>query len=298
MKASTGFALGIVAGCAGLLLAQSLTRENEPVEQIAPAESRRLSAQPVGEKLAAALEKITTLEAEVVAAGGRGSISAGVDADAEAVSDGGGADKAASVIEMMMAFGEKGGKREIEKEVLRLSGILGLTENQQAVVREALDQKASEKKAAGILLFTGGATVADLMASDEHNFSGFDKAIEAVLDAEQLEAYEGVREEREVKRIETKTDQEIRDLAAAADLDEEQQDAAWKVLADINASEKPGDIPEGTSNEDFIDILDGALTDRIDRLTPILNDEQLDIYKDQIQDFRKMVGAFVGQAEG
>ena len=79
-----------------------------------------------------------------------------------------------------------------------------------------------------------------------------------------------------------------------ADLTDEQQDAAWEVLSPIIASEKPGDLPEGTTSEEFIEYVDVAIDQRLQGLAPILNDDQMELYSTQSEEFRKMVTGLVG----
>jgi len=293
MKPSIGFALGIVTGCAGLLVAQSLTRSPEPHALPPETEAKRITATPLDEQLAAARKRITELEADAVAAVSPAGDATEIDKPKAAE-----ADKTASFIEMMMSLGDNKSKQAVEKEVARLTDLLGLTANQQAIVRDALNKKVAEQKSAGLRLITGKASIADLLAADEHNFAALDSALAAALDAGQLEAYAAVQEEREVKRIESKTDKELDDLAGAASLSDEQKDAAWQVLADINTGEKPGAIPEGTTSEEFMELIDGSLAKRVDGLTPILSEEQMQVYQGQTEGFRKMVGALLGHATG
>lgn len=300
MKPSIGFALGIVTGCAGLLLAQSFTKPQNADDQPPESEPRRLTSKPLDDQLVEARKRITELEAEAVAARSpaAGALAASGEVEIGAKAKEEETDTTANFLKMMMAFGDKESKRKIDEEVVRLTEILGLTENQQAAVRDALNKKVSDQKAAGVRLMTGKASVADLIASDEHNFASVDSALETVLDAEQLQAYQGVQEEREVKRIETKTDKELEDLAGATGLSDEQKDAAWQVLADINTEEKPGAVPEDTSPEDLLEFVDGSIDKRLEGLTPILTEEQLQVYQGQTLEFRKMVGALLGHATG
>ena len=298
MKTSIAFALGIIAGCAGLLIGQALTRPQNSGDQPPVKERKRLTSKPLDDQLAEARQRITELEAEAVAARSTGAdaLASSAEVEIEGIAEADEPDKTAEFLKMMMSFGDKESQRKIDEEVVRLTELLGLTENQQGVVRDALNKKVADQKAAGIRLMTGKASVADLITSDEHNFSTVDSALGTILDAEQLEAYEGVQEEREVKRIETKTDKELEDLAGATGLSDEQKDAAWEVLADINTEEKPGSLAEGTTTNEFMGLVDGSIEKRLESLTPILSEEQLEIYQGQTEEFRKMVGFFVGQA--
>lgn len=292
----TGFALGILVGCGGLLLAQSFTRKVPEAAPQPTAERTSLLSGHLERQLADARARITDLETELAVAVPALEIEASEHAEVEATPED--ADKAASFLETMMSFGDGEAKRKIEKEVERLAGVLGLTENQQAVVREALLKKVADQKAAGLRLVTGRASIADLVASDEHNFVQVDAAIQGVLDAEQLELFAAEQEQREVKRVEAKTEEEIGRLAGAIELSDDQRDAAWAALAEINAGEKPGDVPEGTTGEDFVHLIDAAIGRRVDGMTPILTPEQLSVYQGQTQEFRTMITTLVGHATG
>jgi hypothetical protein len=291
MKNYTGIALGIILGCAGLLGAQWLIKSPAAEEPAPPAEvNQSLSARRQGQQLADARKRIKQLEAEVAATTGVEAAPAtqnnGADLGAEKDGD---AKKSASFIEMMMSLGDEKAKRKIEEEVARLTEILGLSEDQQAVVRDSLARKAADQKSAGVLIMTGKASVDDLIMSDEHNFTRADAEIVTVLDEEQLGEFETEQAAREQMRIETKTEEELGELAKRTELSEEQTEAAWEALAEINAAEKPGGIPEGTTGEEFMGYIDGAITNRIEALSPILAEEQMGAYEGQTQEFRKMI---------
>ena len=296
MKNYLGFVLGIVVGCIALLAVQAVLKAPD-VEEIEPpvVEKRTFNPNRDAQQLADAQQRITKLEAQLeqqksgapaVAENGRNS---GAESKAE-----GGENKAASFLEKMMSLGENEAERKMNAEVARIAGELGLSENQQSVLKEALTQREEAQKAAGILLMTGQASIDDLMKSDKDDFTDVDRALEAVLDEEQSLAYEAVKEAREVERIQKKTDEELGNLAKAAELTDEQQDAAWQVLADIYATEKPGQIPEGTTTEEFTGIIDDALANRVNGLAPILSEEQLEVYEGQAADFRKLINTLIG----
>ena len=177
-------------------------------------------------------------------------------------------------------------KRELEKQVADLAERLGLDEEQTEAVRAALLARAEKQKEIGKKMFTRKATLEDLIASDEENFSESDAAIAALLDEGQLESFAEYQHERETKRVESKADEELQSLQDVADLTDEQADQAWRVFADLAIEERPGEVPEGATVEDFGGFLDDAIGKRVDALTPILAPEELDAYRGEAQEFR------------
>jgi hypothetical protein len=303
MKPTVGFSLGVVAGCVGLLIAQSSTSPPPPGQAPAVDRANSLAVQRQEQQLAIARKKIDNLEAELAAiAAAQGQAVAGsVDPDGGAAESATsdeekGKQNGSSILEMMMAMGDKKSQREVEVQAELLAGRLGLSEDQQGVVRDALLQKVSRQREAAKMLMSGKATIADLAASDEHNFISADAAIMAVLDAGQLEEFAAYQGERETKRVEKKATEELDGLTDVASLSPEQEDAAWKIFADLNAADKPGEIPEGTTREEFLGFIDGSIGKRIDGLTPILTDEQITAYRGQTAAFREMVTKLVGHA--
>ena len=180
MKNYLGFVLGVVSGCAGLLLAQQFTKSGADANPAEPESGSSLVVKRQEKQLADARKRITELEEEVaeakavataeVAPAGDAGIESSEEADAKGSELG-------SFLELMASMGDSGEKRKIEKEVDRLAAVLGLSENQQTVLHDALSKKAADQKAAGLKLLTGKATLDDLLASDENNFVAVDAAL-------------------------------------------------------------------------------------------------------------------------
>lgn len=301
MKNYLGFVLGLVTGCLALLFAQLVTEQPADEGAVKPAGEQSLASKRAEGRLQSARARIAELEAELEEQAEKAVASAGGD-NAGAVGGGenesGDENDTGAFLEMLMAMGDKGTNRKIDKEVDRLTELLGLSEPQRKVVSAALVQKASDEKAAGIKVLTGKASIDDLIKSDEHNFSGVDEMIEEILDADQLEEYATVQEEREIERVQAKADEEVGELAEVGDLSEEQSNAAWQILAEINASERPGDFPQGATPDEFMSYVDDAIANRVTGLTPILNGEQMENYTGQTVEFRDFVSMIIGQATG
>ena len=83
-----------------------------------------------------------------------------------------------------------------------------------------------------------------------------------------------------------------------ADLSAQQEDEAFDIFVELNASEKPGSLPEGTTGEEFNGFIDKAIDNRIDRLQPILSEQQLGSYRVQADGFRAMVKALISGGTG
>ena len=142
-------------------------------------------------------------------------------------------------------------------------------------------------------ILTGKASLADLLTSDEDNFSDVDAAMADLLSPEQLEDYNAYADDREAKRIEKKSNEDLEGLRGIAGLTTEQKDAAYDVFIELNAAEKPGSLPAGTTVEEFNGFVDQAIDNRIERLQPIFSETQLDSYRERVNGFRAMIKGLV-----
>ena len=209
MRNYIGFVSGIILGVAASIIAQQIFWA--PQRAPAPADPERgsLASRRQDQQLSNARERITELEDQLAGANQAEPGFAAAAEEAPAAPTERAADKAASFIQMMMSFRDDDAIRKIDTEVARLTGILNLTENQQAVVRDALMKRFNEQKEAGVRLMTGKASLGDLIAADEHNFTTVDAIIQPILDGSQLEIYQEEQVAREQKRIENKTKEEL-----------------------------------------------------------------------------------------
>ena len=198
-----------------------------------------------------------------------------------------------SFLEVLMALGAQESKNKTSGEVARLTERLGLNESQQKQLSEILTAKNKEQEEAGMRILTGKASLADLLASDEDNFSDVDAAMADLLSPEQLEDYNAYADDREAKRIEKKSNEDIEGLRGIPDLTAEQKDAAYDVFIELNAAEKPGSLPAGTTVEEFNGFVDQAIDNRIERLQPIFSETQLDSYRERVNGFRAMIKGLV-----
>ncbi len=202
------------------------------------------------------------------------------------------------LLEFIKAMGDQESKTEVSGEVAKLTERLGLNESQQEQLSEILMARSKKQQAAGMLMFTGKASLADLLAADEDNFSAVDDAMAELLSPEQLEDYNAYADDREVKRIEKKSNEDLKGLRGIGDLTEQQEDEAFDVFVELNAAEKPGNLPEGTTVEEFNGFVDQAIDNRIERLQPILSEEQLGSYRVQVNGFRTMIKALISGGTG
>ena len=200
--------------------------------------------------------------------------------------------------ETIMALGENKQKAEVSVEVDKLSERLTLTANQKSKLQELLEAKSKTQSEAGLKLLTGKATIADLIASDEDNYSSIDSAMQDLLSENQLAEYETYAEEREIKRIEKKTEEDLDGIREITGITEDQIDQARDLFIEINASEKPGSMDMTNVNRDqFMGFIDDALDKRINGVAEFLDVEQVSSYRKQADGFRKMISAFIPDDE-
>ena len=201
-------------------------------------------------------------------------------------------------LETIMALGESKQKAEVSVEVDKLAERLTLTANQKSKLQELLEAKSKAQSEAGLKLFTGKATIADLIASDEDNYSSIDGAMQDLLSENQLAEYETYAEEREIKRIEKKTEEDLDGIREITGITEDQIDQARDLFIEINASEKPGSMDMTNVNRDqFMGFIDDALDKRINGVAEFLDVEQVSSYRKQVDGFRKMISAFIPDNE-
>ena len=147
-------------------------------------------------------------------------------------------------------------------------------------------------------MLTGKATIADLIASDEDNYSSIDSAMQDLLSENQLAEYETYAEEREIKRIEKKTEEDLDGIREITGITEDQIDQARDLFIEINASEKPESMDMTNVNRDqFMEFIDDALDKRINGVAEFLDVEQVSSYRKQVDGFRKMISAFIPDNE-
>ena len=200
--------------------------------------------------------------------------------------------------ETIMALGENKQKAEVSVEVDKLTERLTLTANQKSKLQELLEAKSKTQSEAGLKLLTGKATIADLIASDEDNYSSIDSAMQDLLSENQLAEYETYAEEREIKRIEKKTEEDLDGIREITGITEDQIDQARDLFIEINASEKPGSMDMTNVNRDqFMGFIDDALDKRINGVAEFLDVEQVSSYRKQVDGFRKMISAFIPDNE-
>lgn len=188
----------------------------------------------------------------------------------------------AAFMKMAMAMGNKQEEKQVEARVAQLKVRLNLTDAQAEQVHTAMMDRLRAKNEATARIMEGKASVADLLQSDEDNFKQMDTAMNEILGDEQRAEYDAVRSEREVARVEKKTNEDMVALRKVANLSEEQKDQAWQVFVDINAANPPRDVPEGTTVEEVHEFVGGELGKRREGLGEILTPEQHAAYVEQL----------------
>ena len=282
-KMIMGFVLGLLAGVLGVLFAQYTFKSNEP-QKVSTVEKSTNGITNSNPSTKTPRLSVTNTSPR------KGSSSIKSDTD-EKDDD---KEKGNEILETLMALGEEKQKEEVSDEVDKMAERFNLTASQKSKLQELLEAKAKAQSEAGLKLFTGKASIAELIASDEDNYSEIDKAMQELLSGDQLAEYETYAEEREIERIEKKTNEDLGGLREIAGITEEQIDQARDLFIEINASEKPGymDMTNITRNQ-FMGVIDDALDKRISGVSEFLNDDQVTSYRKQLDGFRKMISAFV-----
>jgi len=290
-KMIMGFVIGLLAGVLGVLFAQYTFKESNEDQVVSTVQKSTNGITNSG-------PSTTTSRLSIANSSPRkdsSSIKSDKDEEDEKDDD---KEKGKEIWETIMALGEDKQKEEVSDEVDKMAERFNLTASQKSRLQELLEAKAKTQSEAGLKLFSGKASIADLIASDEDNYSEIDKAMQELLSGDQLAEYETYTEEREIERIEKKTNEDLGGLREIAGITEEQIDQARDLFIEINASEKPGSMDmTNITRDQFMGVIDDALDKRVSGLAEFLNDDQVTSYRKQVDGFRKMISAFVPDTE-
>jgi len=288
-KMIIGFVIGLFAGVIGVLFAQYIVGVDEP---------ENISNTQQSEKEFIDANQLTKTSRLSIANTGPGKNTLPEKSEVEDKNKEKDEEKGNEFWETIMALGENKQKAEVSVEVDKLAERLTLTANQKSKLQELLEAKSKTQSEAGLKLLTGKATIADLIASDEDNYSSIDSAMQNLLSENQLAEYETYAEEREIKRIEKKTEEDLDGIREITGITEDQIDQARDLFIEINASEKPGSMDMTNVNRDqFMGYIDDALDKRINGVAEFLDAEQVTSYRKQVDGFRKMISAFIPDNE-
>ena len=288
-KMIIGFVFGLLAGVIGVLFAKYVVGVDEPEKNTITQQSEKALNNPNQ------LEKTSRLSIANTGSGKNTLTEKSKEEDKKEEKD---KEKGNEIWETIMALGENKQKAEVSEEVDKLAERLTLTANQKSKLQELLESKSKTQSEAGLKLLTGKATIADLIASDEDNYSSIDGAMQDLLSENQLAEYETYAEEREIKRIEKKTEEDLDGIREITGITEDQVDQARDLFIEINASEKPGSMDMTNVNRDqFMGYIDDALDKRINGVAEFLDVEQVSSYRKQVDGFRKMISAFIPDNE-
>ena len=288
-KMIIGFVIGLFAGVIGVLFAQYIVGVDEP---------ENISNTQQSEKEFIDANQLTKTSRLSIANTGPGKNTLPEKSEVEDKNKEKDEEKGNEFWETIMALGENKQKAEVSVEVDKLAERLTLTANQKSKLQELLEAKSKTQSEAGLKLLTGKATIADLIASDEDNYSSIDSAMQNLLSENQLAEYETYAEEREIKRIEKKTEEDLDGIREITGITEDQIDKARDLFIEINASEKPGSMDMTNVNRDqFMGFIDDALDKRINGVAEFLDVEQVSSYRKQVDGFRKMISAFIPDNE-
>ena len=288
-KMIIGFVIGLFAGVIGVLFAQYIVGVDEP---------ENISNTQQSEKILNDANQLTKTSRLSIANTSSGKNTLPEKSKVEDKNEEKDEEKGNEFWETIMALGENKQKAEVSEEVDKLAERLTLTANQKSKLQELLEAKSKTQSEAGLKLLTGKATIADLIASDEDNYSSIDNAMQDLLSENQLAEYETYAEEREIKRIEKKTEEDLDGIREITGITEDQIDQARDLFIEINASEKPGSMDMTNVNRDqFMGFIDDALDKRINGVAEFLDVEQVSSYRKQVDGFRKMISAFIPDNE-
>ena len=288
-KMIIGFVIGLFAGVIAVLFAQYIVGVDEP---------ENISNTQQSEKEFIDANQLTKTSRLSIANTGPGKNTLPEKSEVEDKNKEKDEEKGNEFWETIMALGENKQKAEVSEEVDKLAERLTLTANQKSKLQELLEAKSKAQSEAGLKLLTGKATIADLIASDEDNYSSIDSAMQNLLSENQLAEYETYAEEREIKRIEKKTEEDLDGIREITGITEDQIDQARDLFIEINASEKPGSMDMTNVNRDqFMGYIDDALDKRINGVAEFLDAEQVTSYRKQVDGFRKMISAFIPDNE-
>ena len=288
-KMIIGFVIGLFAGVIGVLFAQYIVGVDEP---------ENISNTQQSEKEFIDANQLTKTSRLSIANTSSGKNTLPEKSEVEDKNKEKDEEKGNEFWETIMALGENKQKAEVSEEVDKLAERLTLTANQKSKLQELLEAKSKAQSEAGLKLLTGKATIADLIASDEDNYSSIDSAMQNLLSENQLAEYETYAEEREIKRIEKKTEEDLDGIREITGITEDQIDQARDLFIEINASEKPGSMDMTNVNRDqFMGYIDDALDKRINGVAEFLDVEQVSSYRKQVDGFRKMISAFIPDNE-
>ena len=287
-KMIMGFVIGLLAGVLGVLFAQYTFKESNEDQVVSTVQKSTNGITNSGPS--------TTTSRLSIANSSPRKDSSSIKSDKDEKDDD--KEKGKEIWETIMALGEDKQKEEVSDEVDKMAERFSLTASQKSRLQELLEAKAKTQSEAGLKLFTGKASIADLIASDEDNYSEIDKAMQELLSGDQLAEYETYTEEREIERIEKKTNEDLGGLREIAGITEEQIDQARDFFIEINASEKPGSMDmTNITRDQFMGVIDDALDKRVSGVAEYLNDDQVTSYRKQVDGFRKMISAFVPDTE-
>jgi len=288
-KMIIGFVIGLFAGVIGVLFAQYIVGVDEP---------ENISNTQQSEKILNDANQLTKTSRLSIANTSSEKNTLPEKSEIEDKNEEKDEEKGNEFWETIMALGENKQKAEVSVEVDKLAERLSLTANQKSKLQELLEAKSKTQSEAGLKLLTGKATIADLIASDEDNYSSIDNAMQDLLSENQLAEYETYAEEREIKRIEKKTEEDLDGIREITGITEDQIDQARDLFIEINASEKPGSMDMTNVNRDqFMGFIDDALDKRINGVAEFLEVEQVSSYRKKVDGFRKMISAFIPDNE-
>ncbi len=193
--------------------------------------------------------------------------------------------------EIMKTFG----KAQSDLAFRTLVERMALGGEQLEEFKSVFDAMRKKRQEAYATMFNKGATL-EHFAIIDGAMPDVDAWVAANLDEAAQEEYAAYRSEQEQNRIDRKANEELMWLGTIANLDAEQKDAAFEVFASHVAGEPPEALLEMSGPDEFSTYLDDVMGSRVEALTPILDEAQMEIYQQQAQAWRKMAEGMLGEA--
>ena len=238
MRQFLGLAIGLVVGAIGaVMFSRSLPPEEGSAEE---------RAEKAEHELLQAEQRVAALEAEGRTGGARRTtrdglrkiaedIRAGKEVDLDEVFRGAMKPWMRDLAPLFDRLRVKGQKEEFDRLAGQLAREYDLSERQQWRLKEWLDRKAEENADAFARVLenesTGLEDMIRAMEEFEGNRSGIDDFMATLLQGETLARYEADRMAQRVESVQAEADRNVQRFDRVVDLDEDQKDQVFAIMA-------------------------------------------------------------------
>ena len=178
--------------------------------------------------------------------------------------------------------------QQVDSKMATLKARLNLSPDQEVSIRELLLTQSKAGSDMAQQIFSGKGVNTNLFAQAGTMTS--ENQIKALLTPEQATAYDAVQKEEQSSNARLMANAELLQLQSVLQLNEDQQDKVFAVLADqaqtqfLDPSPNPGAAPD----------FQGMLQRKVDALRPLLTPDQLERYQKFQQQQLDMIQAITG----